>query len=248
MRPEYEQWLDQKYTTATKSMQIQRILKVEEYYGDVEEHFNNNSYQEIIDSLVYSTNDERNNKPNPSKIKLSSNVKSIRNNLSSYKDAVRRYIRFLEDSDFELDSTNRLTVNDNDSKLNEDITQDDMSQKFSLEKDMQLSLRKNIQSLDSKLTIIDDGAERTVNSGLIDITCKDKDSIVVIELKAGKADSRAIGQILGYMGDIQEEEEKPVRGILVAHEFDRRVKAAAKVVPTLTLMQYSIDFNFHPEE
>src|SRR5690606_30952197 len=106
----------------------------------------------------------------------------------------------------------------------------------------------DIACLEHSLKIIDDGAERAVDSGLIDITCEDGNSIVVVELKAGKADSRAIGQILGYMGDLQEEEDKPVRGILVAHGFDRRAKAAARVVPALTLKRYSIEFKFTAEE
>lgn len=49
------------------------------------------------------------------------------------------------------------------------------------------------------------------------------------------------------MGDLQEEEETPVRGILVAHDFDKRAKAAARVVPTLELKKYSIEFKFTAE-
>ena len=112
---------------------------------------------------------------------------------------------------------------------------------------MQAALRGKITSLDPYLRIIDDGAERAVSSGLIDITCEDNSSLVVVELKAGKADSRAIGQILGYMGDLQEESGKTVRGILIAHDFDQRAKSAARVVPTLTLKRYSIAFNFSNE-
>ena len=84
-----------------------------------------------------------------------------------------------------------------------------------------------------------------------DIACVDSkdDALVVVELKAGKADSRAIGQILGYMGDLAEEEEgRVVRGILVAHEFDKRSRSAARVVPTLSLVRYAIDFRFEPEK
>jgi hypothetical protein len=44
--------------------------------------------QGIIDSLEYSTDDERTNKPNPSKLTFEGN---IRNNLQSYKNAVVRY-------------------------------------------------------------------------------------------------------------------------------------------------------------
>ena len=39
-----------------------------------------------------------------------------------------------------------------------------------------------------------------------------------MEVMAGTADREAIGQILGYMGDLNQK-EKPVRGIIVAGEF-----------------------------
>lgn len=199
----------------------------------------NGTYQRIIDSLKYSTSDERANKPNPSKLIFDGN---IRNNLQSYKNAAVRYLKFLMDDGFQ----NRLS--ETESLENVDtapVTEESNLQRFSLERDMQAALRRNIKSIDPSLTIIDDGAERAVNSGLIDITCQDGNALVVVELKADKADSRAIGQILGYMGDLYEEEGgKLVRGILVAHDFDRRTMAAARVVPTLALKKYSVEFQF----
>jgi RecB family endonuclease NucS len=127
-------------------------------------------------------------------------------------------------------------------------SEDAIQQRFSLERDMEAALRRNIERLDPSLRIIDDGAERAVSSGMIDITYEDGNAFVVMELKAGKADSRAICQILGYMGDLHEEEGgKSVRGILVAHDFDRRTKAAARIVPALTLKRYSIEFRFMDE-
>jgi RecB family endonuclease NucS len=83
-----------------------------------------------------------------------------------------------------------------------------------------------------------------VKTGFIDITCEDDESIVVIELKAGVADSPAIGQILGYIGDLMVEEEgRKVKGILVAHDFDKRCKSAARAISGLTLKKYAIDFS-----
>lgn len=241
MRQDYTQWLaEQKYAEATQTAQIHRVKKVEEHYGDLEEHFRKNSYQDVINALQYSRKDERENKTNPSKIKFKGN---IRNNLQSYKNAVVRYKKFLEGSNF------RSLPMENQECFDDDVFNDEsVNQKFSLERDMQAALRHNIKNLDPNLKIIDDGAERSVASGFIDITCEDKKSIVVVELKAGKADSRAIGQILGYMGDLNEEEEKSVRGILVAHDFDNRTKAAARIVPNLELKKYSIEFTFTPED
>lgn len=245
MRQDYPNWLiEQKYSEGTQTAQLHRVKKVEENYGSLDDHFSNGTYDDVIASLQYSTNDERVNKPNPSKIKFDGN---IRNNLQSYKNAVVRYRKFLNDSSFEGQASEEKEFLENTEGAFS--FEDSKQQRFSLERDMQAALRRNIGSLDPSLNILDDGAERAVNSGLIDITCDDGVSIVVVELKAGKADSRAIGQILGYMGDIQEEEGgKPVRGILVAHDFDKRAKAAARVVPTLTLKKYAIEFKFTSEE
>lgn len=234
MHPDYPQWLTERYAAKTQTSQIHRVGRVEECYGNLDEHFANGTYQEVIESLQYSTDDERANRPNPSKIQFEGN---IRTNLQSYKSAVVLYLQFLNNLPHDTPSNGETT-----SLAEESI------QKFALERDMQVALRRNITCLDPTLTIIDDGAERAVNSGLIDITCEDENSVVVIELKAGKADSRAIGQILGYMGDLQDEEEgKPVRGILVAHDFDKRAKSAARVVPTLKLAKYAIEFTFTEE-
>jgi len=241
MRSNYAAWLeDRKYAAGTQTAQLHRVKRVEEAYGDLDDHFRNGTLKDVVASLEYSTSDERSNKPNPSKLKIDGN---IRNNLQSYKNAVVRYTTFLTEAPDEAASHETADADEIPQAL------DDMKvQRFSLERDMQATLRKSITSLDPKLRIVDDGAERAVSSGLIDITCEDETSLVVVELKAGTADSRAIGQILGYMGDIQAEEEgRQVRGILVAHDFDKRARAAAKVVPTLTLKKYSIEFKFTDE-
>lgn len=247
MRPDYKSWLEeQKYDPGTISAQLHRVGRVEDCYGDLDKHFVEGTLQAVIDELTYSADDERQNRPNPSKIPFKGNT---RNNLASYKNAVVRYRKFLTGGWDRADSDAPLRPQ----SFLENVPQDDFeipTQKLSLERDMQVALRRNIRQLGETLSIVDDGAERSVNSGLIDITCEDvrDGSLVVIELKAGKADSRAIGQILGYMGDLADEEAKPVHGILVAHEFDQRTRSAARVVPTLRLMKYAIDFRFQPEE
>lgn len=110
---------------------------------------------------------------------------------------------------------------------------------------MQAALRLHINQLETGLTIIDDGAERSVESGFIDITARDSSgTLVIIELKAGPAGQRAIAQILSYMGDLSAEEGGKVRGILVASEFDSKAKSAARIVPNLSLRIYRIEFFF----
>ena len=53
-----------------------------------------------------------------------------------------------------------------------------------------------------------------------------------------------MARILSYMGDIAEEDDAEVRGILVAADFDNKARAAARVVPTLSLRSYRIIFKF----
>jgi RecB family endonuclease NucS len=116
---------------------------------------------------------------------------------------------------------------------------------FGLERDLQAALRANISQLEPDLRIIDDGRERTTEAGRIDITAVDgKGAIVVIELKAGTATPDAVAQILAYMGTIVESENRPVRGILVAGDFHKRVVLASRAIPNLTLRKYAFQFRF----
>jgi hypothetical protein len=116
--------------------------------------------------------------------------------------------------------------------------------KFGLERDLQNALRNNMEQLEPGLKICDGGKEQMVESGRIDITAEDRNgTTVVIELKAGKAGRRAIGQILAYMGDFVQG-KKTIRGILVAEEFSPQAMSAARVVPDLQLRKYSFKFAF----
>ena len=126
------------------------------------------------------------------------------------------------------------------------VVEEEMGQRIGLERDMQKALRNQIEQLDPALTIIDEGAERSVESGFIDITARDASgTTVVIELKAGAAGQRAVAQILSYMGDVATEEDgRMPRGILVASAFDSKAKSAARMVPNLVLRRYSIRFTF----
>jgi RecB family endonuclease NucS len=114
-----------------------------------------------------------------------------------------------------------------------------------LERDLQKALRTNIEQLEPGLKIADGGTERTVEAGRIDITAEDRaGKLVVIELKAGMASPDSLTQVLAYMAALEEEEQKPVRGMLVAGDFHDRLVLAARKVPDLQLKQYSFSFSF----
>jgi hypothetical protein len=116
---------------------------------------------------------------------------------------------------------------------------------FGLERDMQLALRNNIGQLESGLKITDGGKERAVEAGYIDITATDVGgNSVVIELKAGMASPAVVAQVLAYMGSVAETDKKPVRGIIVAGDFHKKVILASRAVQNLQLKKYSFQFKF----
>ncbi len=198
MKSTYKKWLEQqRYSDVTVNAQIYRARKVEECYGDLDRHYQDDGLQSVISELKYSKENERQNKPNSSKIRFKGN---IRNNLASYRNAIERYRKFRDKTPGEESNGGNSEVE------NEEIN----------------------------------------NTGFIDITAKDAEGkIVVIELKTGTARQKAVAQILSYMGDITEEEEDTAtRGILVAADFDTKAQAAARVVPTLLLRSYRVNFEF----
>lgn len=116
---------------------------------------------------------------------------------------------------------------------------------LSLERDLQVALRANIEQLESGLAVSDGGKEKISPSGRMDILATDANKqTVVIELKVGTAEHEVISQILSYMGDLQEETGKPVRGIVIARDFTARAIAASKPVPSIELRKYGFNFSF----
>lgn len=235
----YRNWLlSQNYQSGTITAQMHRTGRVEEHYGDLDGLFNKDRLESLISELTYTTQDRRNNRPNETKIPFEGNAY---NNLASYKDAVRRYRRFLED---DVENSEELEVAEV-----EVINDPEPLQTIGLEKDMQAAIRHNISQVEQGLKITDNGKERSVETGFIDITAEDSEGTpVVIELKTGVAGQRAVAQILSYMGSVMDEEGRDdVRGILIASKFDTKARAAAKVIPALILMSYQFSFQFFAE-
>jgi RecB family endonuclease NucS len=116
---------------------------------------------------------------------------------------------------------------------------------FGLERDLQLALRSDIEQLEPGLQIIDGGKERMTEAGRIDITAQDAQNvIVVIELKTGTAAPEALTQLLAYMGAVGQQDQRSVRGMLIAGDFHSRVVFAARAVPNVQLRRYRFKFTF----
>ncbi len=116
---------------------------------------------------------------------------------------------------------------------------------FGLERDLQLALRSDSEPLDPGLHIIDDGKERMTEAGRIDMTAQDTQHvIVVIELKAGTAAPEALTQLLAYRGAVGQQDQRSVRGVLIAGDVHPRVVFAARAVPHVQLRRYRFKFTF----
>jgi hypothetical protein len=237
MRAEYRRWLEtQDYGANTISTQRSHASRLEQAYGNLDEAYDADRLEGILASLRYSTADGRRGAPDPSKLEIRGD---LYNSLASFRTAVGLYRRFRDEQ--LPGAAGEVAVE----LIAAPQPSQEVRERIGLERDLQKALRRSIGDLEPDLSIIDDGGERPVASGYIDITARDSaGTIVVIELKAGTADRTAIGQILSYMGDVSDEESAPVRGILVAHAFDARARSAARVVPNLALRSYSVQFKF----
>ena len=212
---------------------VQRIENDEKI--NLDEEFKKDKLKSLLELYTYTTQDERDNRTSSAKIDTTK-VASLKNFFSAHKSGINHYRKFCEArDDFDVEEQN------NDIESNKKAI-------IALEAHLQAALRANMPQFDPNLTIIDDGIERSVETGFIDILAKDKDGcFVVIELKAGTAKSDVMGQTLGYMADIAEEENAEVRGIIVAGDFHKRVRSAARLTPKIELISYRYNFDFSKE-
>jgi hypothetical protein len=85
----------------------------------------------------------------------------------------------------------------------------------------------------------------------IDFLCRDAETgdLVVVELKRGRTSDATVGQILRYIGWVQENIAKPgqqTRGIIIASVVDDALRLAIRNVPAVKVMTYKVDFLLKP--
>jgi len=126
---------------------------------------------------------------------------------------------------------------------------------LSLERDLEEYISRNLGQIEEGLTLYSEeglsGRQYATDVGRIDLLAIDKEgNFVVIELKAGLATDRVIGQALGYIRYVRKNlaKGKDVRGIIVADDFDERLKYAVAEIPKLKLKKYVVKFEFRDVE
>jgi restriction system protein len=92
------------------------------------------------------------------------------------------------------------------------------------------------------------GQQYPSDTGPLDILAvsKDKRTLLVIELKKGRASDAVVGQIQRYMGYVKEELAEPgqdVRGIIIALDDDLRLRRALSVANNIEFFNYQVSFS-----
>lgn len=127
-------------------------------------------------------------------------------------------------------------------------------QRFHLEKYLEHFLYTNWENtqLGDKYEIIEEDGEPVslqyrTDIGNIDLLVKDKKSgdYLVIELKRGQTSDDTIGQITRYMGWVKENLAKnnKVKGIIIAGNYDKKIKYSLEMVKDIELFVYNINFS-----
>ena len=128
------------------------------------------------------------------------------------------------------------------------------SSSFALEKHLEDFLVKNWNSteLGKEYIIYEEdgepsGQQYATDTGPIDILAisKDKKTLLVIELKKGKASDSVVGQILRYMDYVVEviaDPDQTVRGIVIALDDDKKLRRALAMLSDVKFYSYKVNF------
>lgn len=134
-----------------------------------------------------------------------------------------------------------------------DETIEDVSE-FALEKHLEDFLVKNWKQteLGKHYDIYEEegelvGQQYPSDTGPIDILAisKDKQELLVVELKKGRVSDNVVGQVQRYMGYVLEElaeKNQKVKGVIIGFDDDIRIKRALSVTHNIDFYRYQLTF------
>lgn len=172
---------------------------------------------------------------------------------------------------FQIDGSSfRLYVKDSDpppiykldtgSETSEDADNAEDTQpeahEFAYENDLKNFLASNLGVIRPNLSVYQDGditgVEFPVGNRRIDILAVEDDSdLVVIELKVSKGYDRAVGQLLRYMGWIEQNLAEPgqkVKGMIIARSISDDLRLATSRVTDVELYEYELSISLNKIE
>ena len=125
---------------------------------------------------------------------------------------------------------------------------------FALEKHLEDFLVRNWKKteLGKKYDIFEEngelvGQQYQTDTGAIDILAvsKNRNEVLVIELKRGRTTDVVVGQIQRYMGYVKDElleQGQTVKGMIIGLEADNKLRRALSVCQNIEFYRYQIDF------
>ena len=110
----------------------------------------------------------------------------------------------------------------------------------------ELGRKYDIYEVDGELI----GQQYPSDTGPLDILAisKDHKTLLVVELKRGRASDSVVGQILRYMGYVKDElaeEGQKVCGVIIALEDDLKLRRALSVANDIEFMTYDVKFTLN---
>lgn len=163
-------------------------------------------------------------------------------------------VRQLSEDDFRTITENRAVTAVQISKTEDAIISESQ---FALEAHLEEFIDKNWKHIDFGANLtkyqVDEQSGRQFPAGQwsIDFLCLDRatDGLVVIELKRGRSSDSTVGQVLRYMGWVEEnlaKEGQQVHGIIIAQEADDALRYAVKGLKNVSVLTYRVDFKLSP--
>jgi len=122
-------------------------------------------------------------------------------------------------------------------------------QAFALEADLRDFLANNLHTIELGLKLYEDGdrsgVEYSIDGGRIDILALDNSGTpVVIELKLSRGRNHTIGQLLYYMGWVDQNLGKgQSRGMIIAREISDELVLATQRVAGVLLFKYAVSLS-----
>lgn len=227
---------------STIQNRISNCRNVENYEGDLDQHFIKDYGLSLLKKLSYSTSEERNNSTAKHKIPIDGNM---RNGSATLKQAVNLYMTFKKDKGVDFEEYNNNLASENAFLDDEDLDYIESSNNFSYEKDLKTSMVSQISELFPEYKIYgenNEGVEYLIEGKKIDILLEKNDgSLFAIELKSGSANYKVFGQLSMYLGLLMDKfPEKEIRGCIVAGEIDNTLKSATKTTEMVVLKTYKM--------
>lgn len=227
---------------------ISNCRNVESNEGDLDQHYANDYGLSILDKLSYSVEDERTNLVPKHNIIINGN---IRTGSSTLKQAVTLYMNFKKDNSIDFEEYCKNSLDENQFVHEEDLESIEYINNFSYENDLKNAMIYQISEFFPGYKIFgnNEGVEYQIEGRRIDILLEKNDgSLLVVELKAGIANYKVIGQILMYIGLLTEKfPEREIQGCIIAGEIDKTLRNASKTVENVSLKSYKMKLELKNE-